>query len=93
MLINNKLNLLFQCRSHTSTNFLKLNINLNTSNFSIFSSKLYKRQYNPFATKIKIDPYFLLDLHRGAEFKDIKKSYFKLARQYHPDLNKNDEVI
>ena len=39
----------------------------------------------------KFDPYLALDLSRKANWMEIKKQYYKLARQYHPDLNKNDE--
>lgn len=46
-----------------------------------------------FSTHNKLDPYLILDLNRKADWRSIKKQYFKLARQYHPDLNKNDEVI
>lgn len=38
------------------------------------------------------DPYLVLDVGRKATWPEIKKQYYKLARQYHPDLNKNDEV-
>ena len=40
----------------------------------------------------KLDPYLILEVNRGADFKMIKAAYFKLARLYHPDTNKNDEV-
>ena len=45
-----------------------------------------------FSQKIKLDPYLILEVNRSADWKTIKLSYFKLARLYHPDLNKNDEV-
>jgi len=61
-------------------------------NLNFFSSNFNKIQIKYFSGRVKVDPYFVLDLHRGAEFREIKKAYFKLARQYHPDLNKNDEV-
>lgn len=34
-----------------------------------------------------IDPYKTLHLEKTASLEDIKKSYRKLAKQYHPDLN------
>jgi molecular chaperone DnaJ len=45
-----------------------------------------------FSERIKNDPYLVLEINRNADWKTIKISYFKLARLYHPDMNKNDEV-
>ncbi|HSZ26286.1 MAG TPA: J domain-containing protein, partial [Cytophagaceae bacterium] len=38
-----------------------------------------------------IDYYKILELDKNATEADIKKSYRKLARKYHPDVNPNDE--
>lgn len=38
-----------------------------------------------------IDYYKVLEINRNATIEDIKKSYRKLARKYHPDLNTNDK--
>jgi len=38
------------------------------------------------------DCYQLLELRAGASFAEIKASYRRLARQYHPDLNPNHQV-
>ena len=40
----------------------------------------------------KRDYYEILGLERNATDSDIKRSYRKLARQYHPDVNKEDEA-
>lgn len=52
----------------------------------MFSSENQKSKNKSF------DPYLVLDINRKATWAEIKKQYYKLARQYHPDLNKNDEV-
>lgn len=37
------------------------------------------------------DPYYILGVEKAADFKEIKKCFFKLANQYHPD--KNDTAV
>ena len=76
-----------------------LNNNKNNYNkiFSLYLKNripLFKIHIENFSEKEshKLDPYLILEVNRGAEFKIIKAAYFKLARLYHPDTNKNDEV-
>jgi len=65
------------------------------STFSCNSQGFYKKISMNFSKSTKkpkaFDPYMVLDLNRKANWMEIKKQYYKLARQYHPDLNKNDE--
>jgi curved DNA-binding protein CbpA len=56
-------------------------------------NKIFVYQYRHFfSQKVKLDPFLILEVNRNADWKSIKIAYFKLARLYHPDLNKNDEV-
>ncbi|MGZ8995293.1 MAG: DnaJ domain-containing protein, partial [Rhodospirillales bacterium] len=36
------------------------------------------------------DPYEVLGVAKGADIKDVKKAYRKLARDLHPDLHPGD---
>ena len=40
----------------------------------------------------KKDLYGVLGIAKGVNKDDIKKAYFKLAKQYHPDVNKTPEA-
>ena len=37
------------------------------------------------------DPYEVLGVDKKATSQQIKEAYFKLAKKYHPDANKNDK--
>lgn len=78
--------LFIKCLDNTKLKNNKILYNCNQSN----NYNLIKY----FSTNIqKNDPFLILDISRKSDWKDIKKKYIKLARLYHPDITKNDEVM
>jgi len=63
-------------RSPTTSNFYQ------TPKMSLFGGSTDKKR----------DLYGVLEVAKGANKDDIKKAYFKLAKQYHPDVNKTPEA-
>lgn len=45
-----------------------------------------------FSSSSKRDFYEVLSVGKGADKAEIKKAYFKLAKKYHPDTNKDDKA-
>eukprot|EP00569_Conticribra_weissflogii_P002652 CAMPEP_0171333370 /NCGR_PEP_ID=MMETSP0878-20121228/3980_1 /TAXON_ID=67004 /ORGANISM="Thalassiosira weissflogii, Strain CCMP1336" /LENGTH=509 /DNA_ID=CAMNT_0011834313 /DNA_START=115 /DNA_END=1644 /DNA_ORIENTATION=- len=45
-----------------------------------------------FSSQAKRDFYEVLGVGKGADKAEIKKAYFKLAKKYHPDTNKDDKT-
>ena len=39
------------------------------------------------------DPYYMLGVDKNAEFSEIKKAFYKLASEYHPDKTADDKVL
>ena len=53
------------------------------------ASPLLFRNLAPFSTIS--DPFYILGVDKTAEFDQIKKQFYKLAREFHPD--KNDSPV
>lgn len=58
------------------------------NNFLIlFTNKiLINKKTNYFSS---FDPYYILGVERNVDFNEIKKAFYKLANEFHPDKNKS----
>ena len=58
----------------------------------IKSIKFHKRSFRSFSTHLSVeadkDYYGILGISKTASSKEIRASFFSLAKKYHPDLNK-----
>lgn len=55
----------------------------------------WKQWWNSFVDNLNVDedPYKVLGVSKGADWKDIKKTYHKLVLEYHPDRNPDEDAM
>jgi len=58
-------------------------------NLTTKTTFLFCRPYFKFSSSA--DPYYILGVEKSSEFKEIKKAFYKLANEFHPD--KNDSAV
>ncbi|KAH3667753.1 hypothetical protein WICMUC_005285 [Wickerhamomyces mucosus] len=68
------------------TPYLKLNTK------SKLSAPSFNKLFHSSSRLLIEDPYKVLGVDKSASASDIKKAYYKLAKKYHPDINKEESA-
>lgn len=58
----------------------------------IISKSISLKSLYSFSVTNSTDPYYILGVQKTAQFAQIKKAFYKLANEYHPDKVKDDKV-
>ena len=86
--------------NHSFLSFSKLEPKINLIIIkAMIKTILYTRISTPFKNLLfhqfstLSDPFYILGVEKNAEFSDIKKQFYKLANEYHPDKNNSPVSI
>lgn len=80
--------------THTTivtSNYAQNTMTTATTTTTTTTTRINQLATRSFSSASKRDFYEVLGIGKGADKAEIKKSYFKLAKQYHPDTNQVSE--
>ncbi|KAM3269027.1 chaperone protein DnaJ [Capsicum chacoense] len=73
------------------TKFMSLSVSFSSSS-SQYNKKIAVRRFGRLVVSAAADYYSTLGVPKSANSKEIKSAYRRLARQYHPDVNKEPDA-